>query len=217
MFGSENRVTPEEPLCMSGRGPIVSSCADVTSLSLLVRARGRDQEAWRRLVMLYSPLICYWCGHAGVGQDDTEDLLQEVLLSVASHFDSFHREAGTGSFRGWLRTITRHKVTDYFRRRQAQPPTIRGDAGGWARLAEMPQEVSAEEEAAEERALCLQALALLEPEFAPQTWKAFWQVCMVGRDPARVAEELSMSRNMVYLAKSRVLRRLREECADLLV
>src|SRR5262245_48996096 len=92
-----------------------------TSLSLLARVQARQADAWGRLVELYAPLVYHWCGRCGLAAEDAADVSQEVFRSVAEHVGGFRKQRAGDSFRGWLRTITRNKVRDHFRRRQHQP------------------------------------------------------------------------------------------------
>jgi RNA polymerase sigma-70 factor (ECF subfamily) len=187
--------------------------ANATSLTLLEKARARDPRAWERVFKLYSPLIRRWCASAGVGPDDAEDLVQEVFGTVVDRLPTFHRGPDVGSFRGWLRTITRHKVGDLIRHRRAHPAA----SGGNGALEQTPVDLPPESDGDvrdERRELARRALSLIRAEFSDETWQAFWAVAVDGRAPAAVADELGVSRNVVYLARSRVLRRLREEFAE---
>src|SRR5438105_4437335 len=94
---------------------------DSTSLSLLQRVQGNQPRAWEQLVDLYAPLVYHWCRRAGLGSEDTADVFQEVFRAVAEHVAAFRRDRPGDTFRGWLRTITRNKLRDHFRRRQDQP------------------------------------------------------------------------------------------------
>ena len=77
---------------------------DVTSLSLLERAKARDSGAWKRLVELYSPLVFSWCQRRGLSPEDASDVMQEVFASVAGHLVTFRRTRPGDTFRGgWLR------------------------------------------------------------------------------------------------------------------
>lgn len=189
-----------------------------TSLGLLDRVRARDTVAWERLVTLYSPLVDHWCRVCRVPEQEWPDLRQEVFLAVSRTVSSFSKENGRGTFRGWLRTITRSKVTDFHRRRPVDGTVV----GPFALAAladpnENPDPNADSEIAEQERGVVYnRVLALLERDFAPSTWRAFWLVVVEERDPIVVAEELGITANAVYLAKARVLRRLREEFGDLL-
>ena len=198
--------------------PIEDNPRSATSLSLLERARAQDQAAWERLVSLYTPLVVYWARQMGLQEADAADIAQEVFKAVAEHIGTFQRTREGGTFRGWLRTITRHKLCD-----RGRPPTGATGEGGsdayerWGQLpAPEPKDTGELALRQELRLLYRRALELLVTEFEPSSWKAFWRVVVDGQRPADVAEELKLSRNAVYLAKSRVLARLREEFQDLI-
>jgi RNA polymerase sigma-70 factor, ECF subfamily len=174
------------------------------------------------MVSLYTPLVYRLCRLAGLGADDTEDVGQEVFLAVSRKLGDFRRERPGDTFRGWLRTITTHKIRDHWRR---NPPALAAVGGSDAlqrlgQLAAASSDPSADDSGSgagdETRILLRQALRLLEPHFRGPTWHAFWRVCVGGRSAAEVAKELGMTTNAVYLAKSRVLQRFREEFADLM-
>ncbi len=97
-----------------------------TSRSLLADAQQDDQAAWGRLVHLYAPLVAAWCRRLGVAEQDVVDVLQEVFAAVASNLVRFRKERPHDTFRGWLSTITRNKVRDYFRRRADRPAAVGG-------------------------------------------------------------------------------------------
>jgi RNA polymerase sigma-70 factor (ECF subfamily) len=99
--------------------------ANGTSQSLIVGVKQNDPEAWERLVKLYSPLVYYWCGQAGLRQADIHDVFQEVFCRLARKISQF-RPMENGSFRGWLRTLTRHQAMDHFRARQHEPEAAGG-------------------------------------------------------------------------------------------
>jgi RNA polymerase sigma-70 factor (ECF subfamily) len=185
-----------------------------TSRSLIDRARANDPAAWERVVGLYAPLVLHWCRAAGLGEDDAADVFQEVFGAVAANLGGFRREPDGGTFRGWLRTITRNKVRDHFRRRGREPA---GAGGSEARslLAQIPEAAGADDsEPAAESDLLRRALELIRAEFEPRTWQAFWQTAVEGRAAADVGAELGMTPGAVRVAKSRVLHRLRAELGD---
>ena len=189
-----------------------------TSRSLIERAQARDPDAWERMVTLYAPLVLHWCRGSGLREDDAADVFQEVFQSVAVHLAVFRQEQPGCTFRGWLRTITRNKVTDHFRRRRREPEGV-GGSDARLLLAQVPQAVTADENGAgdgAESALLRRALELIRAEFEPRTWQAFWETTIGGRAPKDVAADLSMSPGAVRVAKSRVLHRLRAELGDLL-
>src|SRR4051812_26178360 len=88
-----------------------------TSTTLLIRVKAKDQEAWRRLVHLYSPLVHRWCRRCGLQEADTADVAQDVFRTVAESIDGFHHDQSGDSFRGWLRAVTRTRLLDFLRRK----------------------------------------------------------------------------------------------------
>jgi RNA polymerase sigma-70 factor, ECF subfamily len=188
--------------------------ASSLSSGSLRRLRDQDQDAWRRLVATFIPLVYSWCLRAGLQSDDSADVVQEVFRTVAARLTDFQRERPGDSFRAWLKAITRNKLGDYFRRQKTE---FRAHGGSDAldTLLQVPQIDDAEDESPEDfSGLCHRALANLKVEFQETTWQAFWRVVIEDRPPADVAAELGLTMNAVYLAKSRILRRLREELGE---
>jgi RNA polymerase sigma-70 factor (ECF subfamily) len=176
-----------------------------------------DQAAWERLVELYGPLVYAWCRQAGLQEADALDIGQEVFRSVLAAIADFRRDRPGDSFRAWLRTIVRNKIRDRSRRagvKQLAAQDLIEQV--WAEQGPEPDAPSVACVAAETVNLCRRAVELIRGEFSEVYFRAFWQVVVLGRSPADVAEELDISVNSVYLAKSRILRRLREEFAGLL-
>jgi RNA polymerase sigma-70 factor (ECF subfamily) len=186
-----------------------------TSLSLLERVVGDDQAAWTRLVQLYTPLVYYWCRGGGLSGEDLEDVVQEVFQAVATAVRRFRKEGG-GTFRAWLRSIARHKVLDFYKRRRREPQA-EGGSDAYQRIQETPDSQADWEDADQEvSALYHRALELVRGEFEERTWRAFWGTGVEGQAVADVAADLGMTQMAVRKAKSRVLRRLKEEAGDLI-
>lgn len=194
-----------------------------TSRSLLVDLQRDRPAAWNRLVSLYAPLVYHWCRKTGLAEQDMADIFQQVFQSVARHIGSFRKDQPSDSFRGWLRTITRNKVRDHFRRTRRQPQATGGtdaqirfaqlsDPLSW--LDDESDAVEPAEQPEESDQLLQSALQLIRAQVHPNTWQAFWKVVVDGKTPADVGEELSMRPGTVRVAKSRVLARLREELGD---
>jgi RNA polymerase sigma-70 factor (ECF subfamily) len=190
------------------------------STSLLGRLQAQEGPAWERLVGLYGPTVRGWCRHLGLAPEDAADVGQEVFHAVAGAIGDFRRDRPGDSFRGWLWTITRHKALDH-RRREAGRAKAVGGTTAQEHLAQVPNadgpaDSDAAPVSAGTDAVYRRALELIRSEFAERTWKAFWGVAVDGRPVADVAAEQGMTAGAVYIAKTRVLRRLREEFADLL-
>jgi RNA polymerase sigma-70 factor (ECF subfamily) len=184
-----------------------------TSQSLLERLRRPDRaDAWVRFVELYTPLLFHWARRMGLQESDAADLVQEVFALLLEKLPEFTYDPRR-SFRGWLRTVTRNKWREIQRRRVPVPVDAQG-----AVLAGLEDPAGTEAFWEEEyrQHLVGRVLRLLQTEFEPATWQAFWEFVVRDRPAADVAREQSISTNAVYLAKSRVLRRLRRELEGLL-
>jgi RNA polymerase sigma-70 factor (ECF subfamily) len=186
---------------------------NVTSVSLLQRLRQpHDKAAWARFVKLYTPLLFYWARRAGLQEQDAADLVQDLFLTLVEKLPGFTYDRHK-SFRGWLRTVLLNKWRN--RRRQVVPQSL--DAAAHSPEAALdPGNMEVLEEAEYRRKLVARALELIQRDFQPTTWKAFWECQVEGRPGADVAAKLGISVGAVYVARSRVLNRLREELAGLL-
>jgi RNA polymerase sigma-70 factor (ECF subfamily) len=199
----------------SGRQPDEGSSLGA---SLLDRLRTKQSGAWERLTRLYGQTVHVWCRRFGVSEADTADVSQEVFAAVARHIEDFRRERPGDSFRGWLWTITRNKVRDHWRP-QADRARAAGGTTAQEVLHQIPEDAPPDDDgegAAEGNQLYQRALELIQTEFEERTWRAFLMVTLEARLPADVAAELGMTPGAVYIAKSRVLKRLREEFGDLI-
>jgi RNA polymerase sigma-70 factor (ECF subfamily) len=191
-----------------------------TSLTLLQRLRANDNDAWRVMVQLYTPLVYHWCARGGVRGADADDVVQEVFQAAATHLGAFRRDRPGDSFRGWLRGITRNMVLQHFRR-GARHPKGSGGTDALLRLQAVPggedTAMPEEEDPAEELSgLRRRALELVRSEFQERTWQFFWQTVVEGRSPVDIAADAGVSPAAVRVAKSRVLHRLKEEFGDLI-
>jgi RNA polymerase sigma-70 factor (ECF subfamily) len=180
-----------------------------TSITLLQRVRDvADQAAWGRFVELYTPLLYRWTVRNGLAEQDARDVVQEVFVTLVRELPGFEYDPRRGSFRGWLKTVTIHRCQE--RQRLRQPPQIGSGARvDWGLPAPDAVEEFWDREYREE--LVRRACELMRAEFEETTWRACWEHAVNGRRAAEVAEELGLSENAVYLAKFRVMRRLREE------
>jgi RNA polymerase sigma-70 factor, ECF subfamily len=186
------------------------------SSSLLGAVKESNEDAWARMTLLYAPLVFFWCRRAGLQSSDAEDVVQEVLVTVASRVGEFERNRVTGSFRGWLRTITYHKLGD-FMRVERHRERVFGDMGSLGSLlvTQNPTESENGVTSEETKLVFNRVLDLIRARFEESTWRAFLRVVMNGAPAGQVAEELGLSIDSVYQAKSRVLRKIRAELREL--
>ncbi len=182
-----------------------------TSASLLERLRqpGAD-EAWTRFVQLYTPMIYTWARRTGASPEDASDLVQDVLTALVRALPAFRYESGK-SFRGWLKTVTLNRWREGQRKHAV---TLTPDADVSNLVGEVAE--PALEEAEYRRHLVGRALEIMQTEFRPATWQACWASVVEDRPAADIARSLGISVNAVYLAKTRVLRKLYQELNGLL-
>jgi RNA polymerase sigma-70 factor, ECF subfamily len=183
-----------------------------TSASLLERLRGSpDDDAWKRLVVVYEPFIRRWLSDPSLATD-ADDLTQDVLAILVRELPKFDRRR-LGSFRAWLRTIVVNRVREYRRRAgfRERPEGGTGAIDRFAQLADPASGLSRQWDAHHDAFVAEKLLALLQPEFSATTWTAFRRQVVDGQSAAVVAVELGTTANAVLLAKSRVLRRLRKK------
>jgi RNA polymerase sigma-70 factor (ECF subfamily) len=189
-----------------------------TSLSLLNRLQQTDDSKnWNRLVDLYAPLLRLWLQKYEVQSTDADDLVQEVLMAVSKDLKSFDHSGRSGAFRSWLRTILVHRLRNFWRA-QGRRPLASADLDIERRLDQLEDpnsEMSEIWNRQHDRHVARQLLAKTESSFEPNTWKAFCRVALDGARPNIVATELGISLNAVFSAKSRVLKRLRQEAEGL--
>jgi RNA polymerase sigma-70 factor, ECF subfamily len=189
-----------------------------TSLTLIERARLRDEGAWARIILLYTPLVRMWCLRSGLQDNDADDVVQDVFRAALAGFDDFHRDGPGDTFRGWLRVITRNSLALHFRRK-GRSPSASGGSEAFSRLLEVSDpsvNLPDDDPPSELRELHRRALDLVRAEFEDRTWQMFWLTVVDDRAPADVARAFDVTPVAVRKAKSRVLHRLRQEIGDLI-
>jgi RNA polymerase sigma factor (sigma-70 family) len=186
-----------------------------TRPSLLMRIRDRnDEESWRAFVMIYAPLVYRYCCRHGLQDADAADLSQEVLEKVARAIRSFEYQPAKGLFRNWLLTITRRQLADFHQKvaRRAEQPIVSSELEGLSDDENRPDADWNQDFT--DRVLQV-ALDRSRPNFEPTTWRAFESVWIENRSAAETADALSLNIDLVYYSKSRVLKRLKEEVAEI--
>lgn len=182
-------------------------------MTLLERLRTPDDQlAWARFVDIYTPVLYRWARKSGLSDQDAGDLLQDLFIHLLKKLPEFTYDPNKGKFRGWLKMVALNQLRQKARRK-------RDVAVGSAieQLDQVDEDVAEAFWKGEFRdELVSQAMIVMQRDFEPATWKACWETAITGRSAADVAGELGMTVNAVYAARSRVLRRLREEIGEML-
>lgn len=189
-----------------------------TRYSLLVRIQDpQNHAAWLEFLAIYEPLVYRLARRKGLQDADARDLCQEVFRAVAGAAHRWTPDPARGSFRGWLYRIARNLLVNSLRSRRRRG-AVTGDSGLREVLAAQPaedDELKSDIETEYRRRLFQLAAQSVEREFTRSTWQAFWQTAVLSREVPHVAAELGMSPGAIYIARSRVLARLKERVETL--
>jgi RNA polymerase sigma-70 factor (ECF subfamily) len=151
-----------------------------------------------------------WSRRAGLRGEDAADIVQEVFRVVAAHASQLHHGRPGDTFRGWLWTVTQNKLRDFWRQRADRPVATGGSTAQELLLLIAQDEASSNSPPPGSHGLLHRAVEIVRGEFEDRSWQAFWRVTVEGRPVADVASELGITANAIYVARSRILRRLRE-------
>ncbi len=170
----------------------------------------QNVDAWNEFASIYQPLIFRICRQRGLQHADATDVTQNVMTRVAKAIDQFDGHQDGATFRGWLYRVTRNMVIDFFR--QSENRNTAGAKTGILELLEQePSEAESKEFRAEFQRQIFSIVAnQVRNEVQPKTWQAFWRTEMDHQPAAKVATELNMNAGAVYVARSRVIARLRK-------
>ncbi|HEY2785898.1 MAG TPA: sigma-70 family RNA polymerase sigma factor [Fimbriiglobus sp.] len=188
-----------------------------TPRSLLDRvSEGNNSPDWGRFVDTYRPLLHRWIGPVLLQPADAEDVVQDVLVVVIAKMPEFRHNGTTGAFRGWLRGILSHRLQNFWRKKLRIPTTGPVFDDFFVRLDDPHGELARQWNEDHDRHLVATLLEAIRPEFQTNTWRAFWRTAIEEATPNQTATELGITTNAVFIARSRVLHRLREEAKGLL-
>ena len=193
-----------------------------TSASLILRIQHGDQTAWTRVEALYRPLLRYWCDRQNVANNDADDIIQDVFVAVNRYIADFTAHGDKVCFRPWLKTITRRKIVDFYRRNIKDNPVLLTESA-WERrqpiveaeesLSDAEMEIERE---TEKQILYRQIFEQIKSEVNANTWEAFLLTTLGGEDSVSVAAKLGMTPANVRKAKSNVTKRIKNEFGNLI-
>lgn len=179
------------------------------SLLVAIRDPGNDR-AWTEFIQLYTPLVFGHCRRRGLQEADAADVAQDVMRAVAQSIRRFEYDRVKGSFRSWLLTVTRSKLANFFARESRKPQGASDtQLTEWAADQPSPEEQGEWEQEYRQRLFDWAADAV-KSEFQSSSWQAFWRTAVDHEPVAVVAADLGLSPGAVYIARSRIIARLRE-------
>jgi RNA polymerase sigma-70 factor (ECF subfamily) len=191
---------------------MVDAWLPTTSPTLLARLRNdpSNEAAWDEFIEHYGRHIYRWCRQWRLQDADAQDVAQEILLQLARKLRYFAYDPKS-SFRGWLKTVAHHAWRDFVDGRELARPS--GDERVW----EVLHSVEARDDLLQKLAeafdyeLLEAAKVQVRLRVAPHTWEAFRLLALEGIPAVEVAAAVHMQVAMVYVAKSKVQRMLKEE------
>jgi RNA polymerase sigma-70 factor (ECF subfamily) len=187
-----------------------------TRPSLLLRLRGeRDERAWSEFLALYEPLMLRLMRHRGLQDCDARDVTQQVLLRINGAIERYQSDGAEASFRRWLFRVTRNVVVTFLKKRSRQAAAI--DDRLIAEMLDATLPDSAESDLFDQeyqQQVLAWATEQVRREFRETTWRAFVETSINGRAIAEVARELKLSPGSVYVARSRIIARLRAKVEE---
>ncbi|MEM9644571.1 MAG: sigma-70 family RNA polymerase sigma factor [Planctomycetota bacterium] len=170
-----------------------------------------DGVSWDEFLRIYRPVVLRMARRRGMQDADAEDVMQQIFLSVVGAIGRWEAGPGQPPFRAWLTTIARNAITKALSRQPRDRAT--GSSSIRARLADIPDAESTRIEATAEakRQLVRIAAEEIRSEFNKGTWNVFWKTAIEGRPISIVATESGMSAGAIYVARYRVMARLRQQ------
>jgi RNA polymerase sigma factor (sigma-70 family) len=189
----------------------------LTRASLLVQLRdGTNHAAWQEFLKLYGPVVYGFARKRGLQDADAADVMQDVMRSVSGAIARLDYDRNQGTFRGWLFTISRNKIYNFLSARRIRPQAA-GDSSVDRILDSHPDDHESADvwEMEYQRRLAALAMERIRGEFQEKSWQAFWLTAVEGLAAGDVSKQIGLSAGAIYVAKSRVLARLKEEIETL--
>ena len=184
-----------------------------TRSSLLLRVRNsNDQESWNEFVALYEPLLFRYVRARGLSQSDAGDIVQNIFSSLVKTMEKFELDHSRGRFRTWLWRVTQNEITRWFHSQKRN----RAVEEKWMEANSPNQEPEAEWDSAYLQRILEFSLEKIRKETLSRTWACFEKHIIQGLEGSKVAEELKMKTGTVYVNSSRILARVRSQCAEYL-
>lgn len=186
-----------------------------TRYSLISRlSDDRDQDAWAEFETVYRPVVYNSARKHGLQDADAQDLVQQVMISIARALKQRPHDRQRAKFRTWLFSVTRNAIINSVQRRPNDLGV--GNTDNLKLLQNVAQSVdeAAKWESDYQRAIFHWAANKIRQEFADETWQAFWLTTVDGISCEAAAEKLGKEVGSIYAARSRIVRRLKKKVEE---
>ncbi len=189
----------------------------VTSFTLLEGLKNRqDSRAWQRFMARYEPMVMAFARKLGLNDTDAQDVCQETMLGFIQAYGDGRYDRDKGRLRSWLFGIAHRKAID-MKRRRAREIVVgdKTDASAFLGRIESPDQAKEIWEQQWQRSVLRACLEEVSKDLSPNTVKAFDLYVFEQWPVEKVAEQLGISQNAVYIAKTRVMERVRKIKAEM--
>ena len=185
----------------------------VTTTFLLERLKDpNDQAVWHEFIERYRPMIVRTARRTGLNQEDAQDAAQMALMAFFTAYREGKYDREKGRLRHWLFGIARHWILNTFDKRLKRQVDVSNQADQTDFFARQPADDQLEQVWEQEwrEATLRHCLDQVRTEFDPRTYQAFELFAQQGLPAQKVAEQLGVTSNAVFIAKHRILKRIRE-------
>lgn len=190
------------------------STNDITRISLILRVRDtRDAESWEEFVQIYEPMIQNIAARLGLSPEDREDASQTVLVNLTKSIDQWNSDSEQASFRGWLYRVAKNTILNYLKSKSHR--WTHHHQTGNEHMIEKIDQLDAGYEIEFLRQAMLYLAQKIKSDFEPTNWSAFWLTYSQQMTVEEAATELGISKSRVYVARSRIIKRLKLEALRL--
>lgn len=189
-----------------------------TPLSLLERLASRSNDAdWRRMLDIYTPLLRRWLANYQLPDSDIDDVMQDVFQTLFKEIAGFRHNGNTGAFRKWLRSTIVNRLKWHWRDVRSEP-RINGELvdGMLNAMVDPDSDPNVMWDREHDSHVIRNLLSLVEPQFSVTTWQAFRLQVLEGLKAQATAEKLGTTVNAALIAKSRVMKALRDEARGMI-
>lgn len=185
-----------------------------TRASLILRLPTTgDAEAWEEFASIYEPFVYRFACRGGLQDADARELVQDVMLSVAKAVGRWKPDRSRARFRTWLFHIARNQLLDVLAKKQRQL-TAKGGTSFFGHLSEFSESTETTDQLIRlehRRVLFRWAAERIQTVVRPATWQAFYMTAVEGQSAEDVATKLDLTTGAIYIARSRILAKLRDE------
>jgi len=184
----------------------------ITSASLLEGLRDHaNRTVWQQFAARYQPMLVRYGRRLGLSEADADDAAQQTLIAFSESYRDGKYDPLKGRLRVWLFGIARNQIRNLRRRVGQQEMQVADESQHTGFFAKLPDDDHFERIWEEEwrDAVVRQCLAEVAREFDDRTIRAFELFAWKGQTAQEVAGQLDMSPNAVFIAKHRVMKRIR--------